>query len=61
MRLKITGLSKVVVELHNLLILQGKIGISNQLGWELLQSFKLEMRIMLGLDNDNVKKALRLL
>jgi hypothetical protein len=61
MRLKITYLSKVIVELHNMLILQEKRGIENPLGWKLLVQFKREMRILLGLDNENVKKALRLL
>ena len=61
MRLKITGLSKVIVELHNMLILQEKKGFYNQLGWQLLVSFKREMRVLLGLDNENVKRALRLL
>tara|TARA_R110000772_G_scaffold267971_3_gene393551 strand:+ start:694 stop:879 length:186 start_codon:yes stop_codon:yes gene_type:complete len=58
MRLKITGLSRVIVELHNLLILQGKKGIENPIGHQLLSEFRLELFALLALDNPNVKKAL---
>jgi hypothetical protein len=61
MRLKITGLAYVIVELNKLLIIQGKKGIDNRLGHKLLTSFKGEMTALLGLDNENVKAALRLI
>jgi hypothetical protein len=43
MRHKITNLSKVIVELHNLLIKQGKKGIANPLGQRLLADFRREL------------------
>jgi RNA polymerase-interacting CarD/CdnL/TRCF family regulator len=61
MRLKITGLAYVIIELHKALKKQEKKGIDNRLGHKLLTSFKLEMTTMLGLDNENVKAALRLI
>jgi hypothetical protein len=61
MRHKITNLSKVIVELHNLLKKQGKKGIANPLGQRLLADFRRELFVLLALDNDNVKAAIRLL
>jgi len=60
MRLKITGLSRVIVELHNMLILQGKRGILNPIGHRLLGDFRRELYALLALDNDMVRKALKI-
>ncbi len=61
MRLKITGLAYVIVELNRLLTSQAKRGQGNPLGNKLLGEFKSEMTALLGLDNENVKAALRLI
>ena len=61
MRLYITGLSKVILDLKRSLERQEKFGKENSLGKRLLSDFKREMWLALALDNSNVKAAIRLL
>ena len=61
MRLYITGLAKVILDLKRALERQEKFGKENPLGRKLLADFKREMWSALALDNSNVRAAIRLL
>ena len=61
MRLYITGLAKVILDLKRSLDRQEKFSRENPLGKKLLSDFKREMWVALALDNSNVRAAIRLL
>ena len=61
MRLYITGLSKVILDLKKSLDRQEKFSRENPLGRKLLADFKREMWLALALDSKNVRAAIRLL
>lgn len=61
MRLYITGLAKVILDLKRSLERQEKLGEENPLGKRLLAQFMREMWLALALDNNNVKAVLRFL
>lgn len=59
MRLYITGLAKVIIDLDRSLKRQKKFGRENPLGEKLLADFKRELFVALALDNSNVRAAIR--